>query len=54
MTDHPAATRYLLDHMLRSPPHISAVVRHAGARYVAGVRVRVRVRVRLGLGLGLG
>ena len=21
--------------MLRSPPHISAVVRHAGARYVA-------------------
>ena len=35
MTDHPAATRYLLDHMLRSPPHISAVVRHAGARYVA-------------------
>ena len=29
------ATRFLLDHMLRSPPHISAVVRHAGARYVA-------------------
>ena len=35
LSDEPQATRYLLDHMLRSPPHISSVVRHGGVRYVA-------------------
>ena len=35
LTDHPRATRFLLDHMLRSPPHISGILRHGGARYVA-------------------
>ena len=35
LTDEASATRYLLDHMLRSPPHISYVLSHGGAEYVA-------------------